>query len=272
MVCLRDKVKNGPAAYNECLRRQLALLDEPIRESTPRKRYKTAPPSSDYSYQTPTLQLEPRFEASPVFHWPEWRSGVPGKKPSTLNEKLELTHLFQKVSPSIFVVLAAPTKSKLLREESVSQGSAVAISESHLITNCHVLDGRPFIVIIQKNTSALAEVIRADPATDRCILKASEINLIAISGVRSRGSLKVGESVYSIGTPSGLEQTLGEGIISGLREYKGVHSIQTTAPISPGSSGGGLFDNRGNLIGITTFLLKESQALNFALLAEAYWN
>jgi S1-C subfamily serine protease len=47
-------------------------------------------------------------------------------------------------------------------------------------------------------------------------------------------SLKVGEKVYSIGAPSGLEKTLGEGLISGLREIKGVRIVQTTAPISPG--------------------------------------
>ena len=84
--------------------------------------------------------------------------------------------------------------------------------------------------------------------------------------------LKVGERVYSVGAPSGLERTLGEGIISGLRATSEGQFIQMTAPISPGSSGGGLFDSSGNLIGITTFLLKEAQAINFAIAAENIWH
>jgi S1-C subfamily serine protease len=82
----------------------------------------------------------------------------------------------------------------------------------------------------------------------------------------------VGERAYSVGTPSGLEQTLGEGLISGLREDKGIKLVQTSAPISPGSSGGGLFDASGNLIGITTFMLRETQSLNFAIAAQEFWH
>lgn len=69
--------------------------------------------------------------------------------------------------------------------------------------------------------------------------------------------------------PRGLELTLSDGLISGLRNGAdgSIDRIQTTAPISPGSSGGGLFDQEGRLVGITTFQLKEGQNLNFALLA-----
>jgi len=88
---------------------------------------------------------------------------------------------------------------------------------------------------------------------------------------RPYSHLSVGEPVYTIGSPSGLENTLGEGIVSGLRNKKGMKYIQTSAPISPGSSGGGLFDIYGNLVGITTFLLEDAQNLNFALSADAFW-
>ena len=75
----------------------------------------------------------------------------------------------------------------------------------------------------------------------------------------------------AVGAPSGLERTLGEGIISGLRSFRESRFIQTTAPISPGSSGGGLFDGFGNLIGVTTLQAKKGQALNFAIAAEDFW-
>lgn len=70
---------------------------------------------------------------------------------------------------------------------------------------------------------------------------------------------------------NGREQN---GILSGVREEDGRSYVQTTAPISPGSSGGGLFDARGNLVGITTLVLVGSehlnQSLNFAIPAEAF--
>ena len=69
----------------------------------------------------------------------------------------------------------------------------------------------------------------------------------------------------------GLESTLGEGIVSGLRNRQGVRYVQTSAPISPGSSGGGLFDERGNLLGITSFKIEDAENLNFAIAAEDYW-
>jgi S1-C subfamily serine protease len=94
-------------------------------------------------------------------------------------------------------------------------------------------------------------------------------------GVRSYDSLEVGEKVYTLGSPVGLELTLSDGLISGRRDEDGFHYVQTTAPISPGSSGGGLFDARGNLVGVTTLVLtgreRLNQALNFAIPAEAFW-
>jgi S1-C subfamily serine protease len=84
----------------------------------------------------------------------------------------------------------------------------------------------------------------------------------------SSSELATGERVYAVGAPEGLELTFSEGVVSALRDTEGVHMIQTSAAISPGSSGGGLFDAAGNLVGITTFYLKEGQSLNFALPGE----
>jgi tetratricopeptide (TPR) repeat protein len=71
--------------------------------------------------------------------------------------------------------------------------------------------------------------------------------------------------VYAIGAPEGLELTFSEGIISSLRDFDGSQYIQTSAAISQGSSGGGLFDTEGRLVGITAFFIAEGQNLNFAL-------
>jgi len=86
--------------------------------------------------------------------------------------------------------------------------------------------------------------------------------------------VRAGERVYAIGNPRGLEQSISEGIVSGLREEDGILWIQHSAPISPGSSGGALISSRGELLGINSWFLRESQGLNFAVpastLAGAY--
>lgn len=96
-----------------------------------------------------------------------------------------------------------------------------------------------------------------------------------IDGVRPYADLKVGERVFTLGAPAGLEHSLAEGIVSGKREAEGAAYVQTTAPISPGSSGGGLFDEMGNLVGITTFVYEgrehRNQSLNFAIAGDRFW-
>lgn len=76
---------------------------------------------------------------------------------------------------------------------------------------------------------------------------------------------RTGEEVVAIGSPIGLTNTVSTGIVSALRKMQGREVIQISAPISHGSSGGGLFDRQGNLIGITFAGMEEGQNLNFAI-------
>ena len=81
-----------------------------------------------------------------------------------------------------------------------------------------------------------------------------------------------GERVFAIGTPNQMERTLSDGLVSGIRREPLRNLVQTSAPVSPGSSGGGLFDERGNLIGITTLgSFGRMQNLNFAIAASDFW-
>ncbi|MGD9670753.1 MAG: S1C family serine protease [Hyphomicrobiaceae bacterium] len=152
-----------------------------------------------------------------------------------------------------------------------SQGSAVAVSSEYAITNCHVTDGMRFIAVYDTVSKKAydAVVSNADVASDRCFLKVNGA-LRPISSVRAANSLAVGEQVFTIGNPSGLTNTLGEGIVSGIREQN-VVLVQTTAQIAKGSSGGALIDVYGALIGITTFRIKDAEGLNFAIAADEYW-
>jgi S1-C subfamily serine protease len=180
--------------------------------------------------------------------------------------------LFKTLQRSVYVVDATASLADA-RARDVMQGSAVAVSEHLLLTNCHVVKGRELIKIVQDHTVSDAKLAAADLAADRCVLRADGITLVPIAGVRPFGDLSVGEHVFAIGAPRGLERTLSEGLLSGLRHQPGRNLVQTSAAISPGSSGGGLFDERGNLIGITTMqLVGIVQNLNFAVAAGDYWN
>jgi S1-C subfamily serine protease len=93
-----------------------------------------------------------------------------------------------------------------------------------------------------------------------------------VAGLRDYTTLTVGEVVFTIGSPKGLVNTLSHGLLSGLRRSEdNVEYIQISAPVSEGSSGGGVFDDRGNLIGVITFTIPDSQNLNFAIAASQFW-
>lgn len=174
---------------------------------------------------------------------------------------LEPDQLFEKVSPSVWSVRVFDDK-----REVVSSGSAVVIGQGLVITNCHVIDKGQDFVVRRENVFYVAELGARDDERDLCQLRIANFYAPAVP-VAPAAELRVGVKAYAIGSPRGLENTLSDGIISGVRRSRsgGIEAIQTTAPISPGSSGGGLFDARGRLIGITTFLIKESQNLNFAV-------
>jgi hypothetical protein len=206
---------------------------------------------------------------APADGWPVWKVSAATPNAVTSGPTLEAPALFKLLSPSVFRVVAVSSGNTL-------QGSAVAVSQSELLTNCHVLEGAQKITLQQGKLERKAAIARANPAADRCVLVVSEANLSPIRGVRAYAELQVGEPLFTLGSPNGLELSLANGILSGKRDENGRPFVQTTAPISPGSSGGGLFDARGNLVGITTLVLvgREhlNQSLNFAIPADSFWS
>jgi hypothetical protein len=204
---------------------------------------------------------------APLGGWPAWQAL--GALPATAaTEALQPTQLFERLAPSIVRVEAQLS-------DGMALGSAVAVTSSLLITNCHIVAGSKKVVVKQHQSEWPARLVRSDPKNDRCVLDVAPAILNPITSVRAYSDLKIGEAVYTLGNPSGLDLSLSDGLLSGLREDEGVHYVQTTAPISPGSSGGGLFDAHGNLIGITTLSYvgreKLNQSLNFAIAADGFW-
>lgn len=149
----------------------------------------------------------------------------------------------------------------------IARGSGVVIGAGNVLTNCHVTAAAHAIVVKVGGEEYPATVASTNTERDLCRLSVSGLSA-PVPPFASVTALRVGQRVYAVGAPHGLELTLSEGIVSSLREVPGGTLIQTTAPISPGSSGGGLFDAGGRLVGIVTFQHAHGQNLNFALPAD----
>jgi|TARA_B100002003_G_C14070991_1_gene515274 hypothetical protein len=150
-----------------------------------------------------------------------------------------------------------------------SLGSGFYIEKNKIATNFHVVDQASKIVfkhIGEKSFNDVDKIISFSKNLDLAILSVSRIgNPLTIEHNSSSG---IGEKVIAIGNPRGLEGSVSEGIISAVRGGIDLNYFQITTPISPGSSGGPLFNENGNVIGITTATLKDSQNLNFAMPAK----
>ncbi|MEP6875210.1 MAG: S1C family serine protease [Burkholderiales bacterium] len=174
--------------------------------------------------------------------------------------------LFTQVSPSVWRIRTYDKEGLPL-----AIGSAVVIGPQRLVTNCHVLRKASRFVVARDKLSFPGTLDMWDAPRDLCEVKAAIGDAPAVVLAES-AALAVGQDVYALGSPEGLELTLSAGLISSLRRDAQEHLtlIQTSAPISPGSSGGGLFDGQGRLVGVTTMVsaARGAQNLNFALPAE----
>jgi len=169
--------------------------------------------------------------------------------------------VYEAVKDSVVVVKAYDRQGK-----PVGQGSGVMLPSGDIITNYHVVKAGARYTAGRGKQAVPATLKAGDPDKDLCLLTAP--GLTAKPARLGRAvKLKVGEPVYAVGAPQGLELSLSEGIVSQLRGGP-PPLIQTTVAISKGSSGGGLFNAEAELVGITTFYLKEGQSLNFALPVE----
>jgi hypothetical protein len=144
-------------------------------------------------------------------------------------------------------------------------GSGVIVGKDLIVTNCHVAaQAERLFVNFADGSRRTAAIRSSDASADICLLTASLPARTSIAQIDAGRQVNVGDRVFAIGSPLGLDASLSDGLVSAIRNLDGVQLIQTTAPVSPGSSGGGLFNEAGKLIGITTFQFK-GQNLNFAV-------
>lgn len=167
--------------------------------------------------------------------------------------------LYAEVSPSVMLIVSLGPN-----DLPIATGSGVVVAPQTVVTNCHVVVTTANVIVRNGDVDYPAISRTSDRQLDLCLF--SVPNLAADPAkLGNAGNLSVGQTVYAIGAPHGMQRTLTQGIVSALQESPDGHVIQSTAVIAPGSSGGGLFTADGRLVGITTAQSKASNTINFAV-------
>ncbi|HSZ59590.1 MAG TPA: trypsin-like peptidase domain-containing protein [Tepidisphaeraceae bacterium] len=171
--------------------------------------------------------------------------------------------LFAQVSPSVVRVVARDGKFN----DWFGSGFFVS-SDGLLVTNYHVIQGAEFADILRADSTTLyvEGVVAEDPQMDLALLKVNVSNVRKLELGEDVPPV-IGTKVFAIGNPDGLTNTLSEGLVSGLRNDRTgkLARIQTSAPISHGSSGGPLMTADGAVVGVTSSIMIDGQNLNFAV-------
>ncbi|MBN8570920.1 MAG: tetratricopeptide repeat protein [Ignavibacteria bacterium] len=181
----------------------------------------------------------------------------------TYSQDLKPEELFEKYQDAIVVVYSYD-----FDNNPKAQGSGVIINDrGWVITNFHIFEGCQRMDLVHKgDTIKYTDIIGVDIEKDLVIMKIESGTFPDIK--LSEKDPKVGQKVYAIGSPMGLENSMSEGIVSGNRTEVGKKKqnfVQITASLSPGSSGGAVLNSYGELIGISSMGLREGNNLNFAI-------
>ncbi len=173
--------------------------------------------------------------------------------------------------------IASLKQSVVMIETGDHQGSGVVISDQgHVVTTFHVIESSPYM------TRATLETPTGEMITRELMLLGYDIKKdLALLQFKNRRDLLLqplpmgsiesvseGDHIVTIGCPQGLLDTVSDGIVSGIRRFDSETYIQISAPISLGDSGGALVNMKGELIGLTTFKITESENMNFAIPAD----
>jgi S1-C subfamily serine protease len=176
---------------------------------------------------------------------------------------LSPNEVYAKVSPSVWRVVVYDGDGL-----PYGLGSGVVVAPERIVTNCHVLSKAKRVAVKHDQVSLDAHLELWDPPRDVCQLRVPGLDAPAVA-LGDAAQLQVGQAVYAIGSPRGLDLTMSAGLLSSIRrnDRQQIVLLQTSAAISRGSSGGGLFDNDGVLIGVTTIgsVTGDAQNLNFAV-------
>lgn len=170
------------------------------------------------------------------------------------------------LTPADIAARALPAVVTIRTAQSLGTGFIVR-ADGWIATNLHVVVGGPRVKVTLRDARELdvVEVLAASPDHDLALLRVEAHGLPALT-LGDSDAMRPGDPVVAIGNPMGLEATVSNGLVSARRNVDhGVEVLQVSAPIAPGSSGGPLFNERGEVIGIATALLEGGQNLAFGV-------
>ena len=159
-------------------------------------------------------------------------------------------------------------------------GSGVLINaDGYAITNAHVIQGETNLRMtvwlplpdgtLKRTVIEDVEIVAVNNHLDLALLAISDSELVdrlVYARLEAEESIEVGQIVFAIGNPLGLERTMSQGVISTTqRSFDGLSYIQTDTAVNPGNSGGPLFNTRGEVVGITNMGILFGEGLNFAI-------
>ena len=237
-----------------------------------------------------TLALAPESQAAAPALWQEG-TAVPSESANTYAPRRSLAPLIDSISPA---VVSVKTKTKRSAQgsmridpralpfmqqmpdmpEAEGIGSGFIIrSDGLIITNNHVVDGSDTVEVkLADGRLFAAKVLGSDPHSDVAVIKLENASGLPTVRLGTSKGLRVGDWVLAIGSPMGLEQSATTGIVSakkrgslGLYNNSYVDFLQTDAAISPGNSGGPLFNLQGEVVGINTAISARGRGIGFAI-------
>ena len=179
--------------------------------------------------------------------------------------------LFERDSPSVVQVVARSSAAETLQNEgegTAQSGTGFVWDEAgHIVTNDHVVEGTDMVAVrFASGQVSRAKILGTAPNYDLAVLQLDNTRVVPPPlPIGTSADLKVGQLVFAIGNPFGLDQSLTTGIISALKRRLPTNSgreigdvIQTDAAINPGNSGGPLLDSAGRVVGVNTAIISPS--------------
>ena len=187
-------------------------------------------------------------------------AGPPGVATTvpTPGERLSVADVVDKARPSVV---------RIVGSDGAGTGFVVD-ADGHIFTNYHVVEGQGRLTAVLHDGARLsAEIVAKDPARDIALLKVKTNR--ALTPLAFARSVREGEDVIALGYPLdlGRSMTITRGIVSAIRTISGVGFVQTDAAINPGNSGGPLLNDRGEVVGMNTFELRDAEGIGFAVSA-----
>lgn len=160
---------------------------------------------------------------------------------------------------------AAVVRVQVVRVDGASSvGSGVVVGAERVVTSCHVTRGAKQVLVVRNEKSWPVRALAAQPQRDLCLLDTPGLAM-APATLAHASDLHAGDTVAAIGFSLGLGLQITEGAITAMHRFDGSHVFQTSTAFTSGASGGGLFDDKGRLVGVLTFRLPARGPFYFAV-------